>query len=122
MKFPATAAVIGLLLAPSAVRAGDMVMQRGKSATASAVGGASREAFAAAMTRMMSDMDVKPTGRPDEDFVLMMLPHHRGAVDMARIELRYGRDPALRRMAEGIVAAQEREIAEMRDWRAKHRP
>ena len=61
------------------------------------------------------------TGNPDRDFVSMMVPHHQGAIDMAQVELRYGKDPILRRMAEDIVAAQQKEIAEMRRWQAKHR-
>lgn len=61
------------------------------------------------------------TGDPDRDFVSMMVPHHQGAIDMAQVELRYGKDPILRRMAEDIVAAQQKEIAEMRRWQAKHR-
>jgi uncharacterized protein (DUF305 family) len=62
------------------------------------------------------------TGDPDQDFVAMMIPHHQGAIDMARVELRYGRDPALRRMATAIVAAQEHEITTMRRWQAAHQP
>ena len=70
------------------------------------------------MQRTMSDAPM--TGDPDRDFVAMMEPHHQGAIDMARVELRYGRDPTLRRMAGEIVAAQEREIAAMRAWQAAH--
>ena len=73
------------------------------------------------MQRMQADMTAVPmTGDPDRDFVAMMLPHHRGAVDMAQVELRYGRDPAMRKLAKAIVAAQDREIAEMTRWQARH--
>lgn len=78
------------------------------------------KAFAASMKAMMTDMHVKPTGRPDKDFVLMMIPHHRGAIDMAKVELQYGSDPELRQMATDIVAAQEKEIAQMNAWLAKN--
>lgn len=78
------------------------------------------KAYAAANDAMMKGMGVKPTGDADRDFVAMMLPHHRGAVDMARVELRYGRDPVLRKLAAAIVAAQEREIAQMRGWQGEH--
>jgi len=78
------------------------------------------KAFAASMRTMMKNMNSKPTGNPDKDFVLMMIPHHQGAIDMAKVELQYGTDPELRQMATDIVAAQEREIAQMKDWLAKN--
>lgn len=121
MKSLTLAAVLGLFVAPLAAAAGEMRMDMNAGRAKPAVNGPSSKAFAASMSRMMSGMDVKPTGRPDEDFVLMMMPHHRGAIDMAKVELRYGKDPALRKMAEDIVAAQEKEIAEMKDWQARNR-
>lgn len=78
------------------------------------------KAYEQSMQSMMKKMDQKPTGRPDHDFVTMMLPHHEGAVDMAKVELQYGTDPRLRRLARSIVAAQEREIAIMRTWQTAH--
>jgi uncharacterized protein (DUF305 family) len=75
----------------------------------------------AGMAKMNHAMSSAPmTGNPDQDFVAMMLPHHVGAVSMAEVELRYGRDPILRRMAKDIIAAQNQEIAEMRRWQARH--
>ena len=78
------------------------------------------KAFAASMKTMMNGMNVKPTGEPDKDFVLMMIPHHQGAIDMAKVELQYGRDPELRQLATDIVAAQEKEIAHMKAWLEKN--
>ncbi len=78
------------------------------------------KAFAAADGAMMKGMDVKPSGDADRDFVAMMLPHHRGAVDMAEVEIRYGRDPELRKLAAAIIRAQAVEIAEMQAWQKKH--
>lgn len=73
------------------------------------------------MKRMQQDMqDATMTGDPDHDFVAMMLPHHIGAVDMAKVELAHGKDPALLKLARGIVAAQDREIAFMKAWLAAH--
>ena len=69
---------------------------------------------------MMKNMAVKPTGNPDRDFVDMMMPHHLGAIDMAKVELKYGKDPLLLKLAEDIVKAQESEIAEMKSWKARH--
>ena len=77
-------------------------------------------AFAASMETMMKNMAVKPTGNPDRDFVDMMMPHHVGAVDMAKVELEYGKDPLLLKLAADIVKAQESEIAEMQAWKAQH--
>jgi hypothetical protein len=67
-----------------------------------------------AMGRMMDDMSVKPTGDVDRDFVAMMVPHHQGAIDMAKAELRYGHNEQLRRIAQEIVVEQQQEIVAMR--------
>jgi uncharacterized protein (DUF305 family) len=64
-----------------------------------------------AMDRMDSGMTAaKPTDDPDRDFAAMMIPHHQGAIDMAKAELIYGHDPVLRRLAEGIIVEQQQEI------------
>src|ERR1700751_1012143 len=68
----------------------------------------------AAMTKMMNDMAVKPTGDVDQDFVAMMAPHHQGAIDMSEAELRYGRNQQLIRIAQDIVVEELQEIAAMR--------
>jgi hypothetical protein len=68
----------------------------------------------AAMTKMMNDMTARPTGDIDRDFVAMMAPHHQGAIDMAVIELRYGRNEQLRRIAQEIIVDQMQEIAAMK--------
>lgn len=78
------------------------------------------QAYRDAMMKMHRDMDVPMTGNADRDFVTGMIPHHQGAIDMAEVELRYGRDPQLRRLARDIIAAQKREIAGMRQWLARH--
>ena len=68
----------------------------------------------AAMKKMMSDMAVNPTGDVDADFVSMMVPHHRGAIDIAVAVLRHGRNPQIRRLAQEIIVTQQQEIAAMR--------
>jgi len=68
----------------------------------------------AAMNKMMANMTIKPTGDVDRDFVQMMVPHHQGAIDMARAELKYGRNEQLRRMSQEIIVTQQQEIAAMR--------
>jgi uncharacterized protein (DUF305 family) len=49
-----------------------------------------------------------------------MIPHHQGAIDMARVELANGKDPALRTMAQDIIKAQEGEIATLKGWLSTH--
>lgn len=82
------------------------------------------QAMMAGMAKMNYEMSaVSMTGDPDHDFVAMMIPHHQGAVSMAEVELGYGHDPMLRRLATEIIAAQDKEIAVMKGWlRAHQRP
>ena len=76
-------------------------------------------AMQAAMERMRHGMDVPSSGDPDVDFARMMIPHHQGAIDMAKAELANGKDPELRRLAEEIIEAHEKEIEFLRKWLQK---
>ncbi len=67
-----------------------------------------------AMTKMMIDMGIQPSGDVDHDFVEMMAPHHQSAIEMAQAVLRYGRNPQLKRLAQEIIVTQQEEIAAMR--------
>jgi len=67
-----------------------------------------------AMNRMMADMTVKPSGDVNRDFVEMMIPHHQGAIDMAKALLVHGDNETLRRIAQEIVITQRQEIVAMR--------
>jgi len=67
-----------------------------------------------AMERMHSGMHVPPSGDIDRDFAEMMVPHHQGAIDMAILELRFGRDQRLRRLAQAIIVTQGQEIQLMK--------
>ena len=81
---------------------------------------ASTKAFEAANTKMHKDMMVPYTGKTDVDFVRSMIPHHQGAIDMAKIQLQYGKDPSIRKLAEEVITDQEAEIKMMQDWLAKN--
>lgn len=93
----------------------------GSHSHAAADPGSADQGYMQAMQRMQQDMPKQHTGNPDADFVGMMIPHHQSAVDMAKIELQYGKDPEIRKMAEEIIKGQEREISELRRWQEKHR-
>lgn len=79
-------------------------------------------AMQSAMERMQQGMGAPSSGNPDIDFARMMISHHQGAIDMARSELEHGKDAELRRMAQKTIEDQEREIAELKDWMARHPP
>lgn len=81
----------------------------------SAATAAFNPAMHAAMEHMAHAMEQAPmSGDPDRDFLAMMIPHHQGAVEMARLELIHGTDPLVRRLAEEIIASQQTEIEAMR--------
>lgn len=73
-----------------------------------------------AMDKMMTGMEAPFTGDPDRDFVVQMIPHHQGAVDMAAVELKEGHDPKLKALAKSILAGQQKEIELMKAWLAHH--
>jgi uncharacterized protein (DUF305 family) len=80
-----------------------------------------KQALMEADHKMMNAMHAVPmTGDADKDFVGMMIAHHQGAIDMAKVELQYGKDPQMRALAEEIIKAQEKEIADMKRWQSEH--
>ena len=86
----------------------------GRAVNKAAVGTRFQRDMDADMARMMQDMHAAPpSGNVDADFLAMMIPHHVGAVDMARLVLQHGQDPATRQMAEDIIAGQTTEIESM---------
>lgn len=75
------------------------------------------------MNQMHAGMhSVEPSGDSDADFVRLMLPHHQGAIDMAKIELLRGKDPQMRRLAQEIITDQQSEIQLMQLWQKQHEP
>jgi uncharacterized protein (DUF305 family) len=85
-------------------------------ATAQGSETAATRAFREANARMHRDMDIDFTGDADPDFVRGMIPHHQGAIDMAKVALQHAKDEQVRKWAAEIIREQEREIAEMRNW------
>lgn len=76
----------------------------------------STRAFEEANAKMHRDMAIDFTGNADVDFVRGMIPHHQGAIEMARVVLQFGTNEQTKKWANEIIAAQEREITEMREW------
>ena len=81
--------------------------------------GPSSQAFNGINARMVQDMAITFTGDADVDFVKEMIPHHQGAVDMAKIVLAFGKDPEIKKVAEEAIKTQEAEIARMKEWLEK---
>jgi len=80
---------------------------------------AATQAYKAANDKMHKEMGITFSGDADVDFARGMIPHHQGAVDMAKVVLAHGKDPELRKLAEGVITEQEKEIAFLRDWLKK---
>jgi uncharacterized protein (DUF305 family) len=112
--------ILTLTAGTLAVSASDMnhPMAGGESVTQSQMGVSTAKPFAALMEDATAGMDdgmkrAPMTGDPDHDFAAMMVPHHQGAIDMAKAELLYGKNPVLRRLAQEIIVTQASEITVM---------
>jgi uncharacterized protein (DUF305 family) len=80
----------------------------------------STKAYRVANARMHAGMAIDYSGDADTDFVRGMIAHHRGAIEMAEAVLEYGKDPEIRKIAQGVIAAQEAEVATLRTWLLDH--
>ncbi|MBU9172024.1 DUF305 domain-containing protein [Burkholderia gladioli] len=121
LPLAAAAALLGAPAFASAQQGAAPAMQGMKMSAPSDGPAGSTTAFQNADQKMMQGMSAPPyTGDADKDFVAHMIPHHQGAIDMAEVELRYGKDPAMRKLAAGIVAAQRTEIRTMKQWQQAH--
>lgn len=117
-------AVFSLALAGLVIGSAGVIAQQNHNHAAhgaSANASPSTAEYSKAMDAMHRDMAIKYTGNPDVDFVRGMIPHHEGAVAMAKIVLKYGKDPEIRKLAEDVVKAQESEIAMMKAWLEKNK-
>lgn len=74
--------------------------------------------FDAVMQKMGDGMSMPSSGNVDIDFARGMIVHHQAAIDMAKIELEQGKAPEMRALAEAVIAAQEKEITDMKAWLA----
>ena len=120
MKFPIGAAALAfaLTVTPAAAQHaghGDHAAQ-GQTAAPSA----STKDYEAASAKMHEDMAITYSGDVDTDFLRGMIPHHQGAIDMAKVALKHSKNPEIRKLAQDIIDAQEKEIAWMKDWLAKN--
>jgi uncharacterized protein (DUF305 family) len=115
----ALAIIAALAAAPAAAQQGH---QGHGAPTRGAQEAASTREFRAANDRMHRDMAIRFTGDADRDFAAGMIPHHQGAIDMARVVLRHGSDPEMRALAETIIRTQEAEIAQLRAFLARRQP
>ncbi|HYI38976.1 MAG TPA: DUF305 domain-containing protein [Allosphingosinicella sp.] len=88
---------------------------RGRASAPSAPPSGPSSELVGAMHRMHETTNALPmTGDIDQDFAALMIPHHRSAVEMARVYLKHGKDPQLRRLSETVIASQEAEIRQLR--------
>ena len=76
----------------------------------------------ASMMSVMKGMQVSLPGNAEVDFANSMIPHHRGAIEMAKVVLQFGKDAEIRKLAENIVSAQQAEIAPLKDWLVRTAP
>ena len=102
-----------LILAAAVAIAGSMALADSHDKM-QAMADAGMKPFMAPMDTMMTSMPMMSTGKPDADFLLMMIPHHQSAIEMAQVELQMGKDDATKAMAQQIIDAQVAEIATMR--------
>ncbi|MEN9912541.1 MAG: hypothetical protein RI956_985 [Pseudomonadota bacterium] len=81
---------------------------------------ASTQAYQRANDSMHANMNIAFTGDADADFLAGMIPHHQGAIDMAKVVIAHGKDPKIKALAQAIIKAQVREISEMNQLRASN--
>lgn len=110
-----------IIAAPVAVLAQEGHGAHGATAPSDGANAPASQAYKAAMDEMHAAMSAQQyTGDADVDFAVGMIPHHQAAIDMAKTVLEHGKDAEIRKLAEEVVAAQEREIRQLEDWLKAH--
>ncbi len=110
--------VMGLILVTTPALFAETTAHKGHTMTG--MESVATKSFMDANMAMHEGMNIEYTGNADVDFIRGMIPHHQGAVEMAKIVLAHGTDPEVRKLAEAVIAAQEAEIAWMTKWLADH--
>ncbi|MGE8943013.1 CopM family metallochaperone [Leptospira interrogans] len=119
----ASVALAGLATVATAQHSGHPAPKSGHEAHKNHTGAdssASTAAYQAANDKMHTAMDIPFTGDADRDFIAGMIAHHQGAIDMANVVIKFGKDPGVRKLAEEIIQAQDKEIAWMKEWQTKN--
>ena len=111
-------ALVALAL-PAAAQAEDDHSQHSMPAAQNAADGAAK-AYMDGMARMNRDMNAAMTGDADIDFAAMMIPHHQGAIDMAKTVQASGKDEEIKAMAQKMIDAQTKEIEQLTTWIEAH--
>ncbi|RKR06862.1 hypothetical protein C7446_0861 [Kushneria sinocarnis] len=114
----AVAVLMTVVLVP--VAQADPPMKHGDHGAQASDDNEAARAYRDANDRMHQAMTSSYSGNADVDFARGMIPHHQGAIDMARVELRYGSDPSMRMLAEQVINAQQAEIETLRNWLEQH--
>lgn len=115
--------VLKFVVACAVVASSPSYAQGTGSSSAAAAGGSggSQQMHESMMTGMQKMQGMQPTGDTDKDFAMMMRMHHQQAVDMAKVEVRQGKSPELKAMAQKIIKDQQQEIGQLDQWLAKNK-